>query len=256
MTEPAALSATYSDFKLIKTRSVISLSFEVPIEHADIVHQVLGIPVPGKEIGVGIARLRDKPVMTEAEYISDDIIFKPGAVVKVNKAKGEHGDYAAKLYKSYFMRNEEVCKALGTTDDFKAWIQRQESCISGKQDYTGMETGEMKCEESHVERVFAGSGKAIKADYHSVPLTHAEHQLRHQKGESELLKLADLHYCKESAKEWFETKAMQYREGWVHENLRKLFNAASLADIPPSDIQKWAEEKGLTKYLPKSDLTE
>ncbi len=31
MTEPAALSATYSDFKLIKTRSVISLSFDLAI---------------------------------------------------------------------------------------------------------------------------------------------------------------------------------------------------------------------------------
>lgn len=241
MTHPAALQATYSDFKLIKTRSVISLSFEAPIEHAGIVHDVLGIPVPGKEIGVGIARLNnDASIMREIEEK-----MKPSS-------KAPYGEYAAKLYKSYFMRNEKVCAALGTVEQFKAWIQKQESCISGKQDYIGMESGEMRCEESHVERVAAGHGKSIKAPYHSVPLTHDEHQLRHQKGEAFLFDRRHIMIgSPEMAKNWFDKKAMEYREKWVHERLLAELGYQHLNECPPTAIRAFAEEHDLTAFLPQ-----
>lgn len=54
----SAFSATYSDFKLIKTRGVVSISFEVPVEQAQTVLDVLGgMPVAASEVWCAIARL-------------------------------------------------------------------------------------------------------------------------------------------------------------------------------------------------------
>jgi len=59
----AAFRGTYADFKLIKTRGVVSISFEVPVEQAQTVLDVLGgMPVAASEVWCGIARLQ-KEVM-------------------------------------------------------------------------------------------------------------------------------------------------------------------------------------------------
>jgi hypothetical protein len=51
-----AFQATYSDFKLVKTRKVVQIVLEVPVEHANIVLDVLGgMPDPSKESWVGVA---------------------------------------------------------------------------------------------------------------------------------------------------------------------------------------------------------
>lgn len=72
MSEPAAFHATFSDWKLIRTRKVVQLVFEVAVEEADHAYQVLGgMPHPGETIWCGIARLDasafevKKPVNTE-----------------------------------------------------------------------------------------------------------------------------------------------------------------------------------------------
>lgn len=54
----AAFDATYSDWKLIRSRKVVQLVLEVPIEAADKAYQVLGgMPNPAGEIWVAVARL-------------------------------------------------------------------------------------------------------------------------------------------------------------------------------------------------------
>lgn len=58
MSEQAAFRAAYSDFKLVKTRSVVQIIFEVPLEQADLAYRVIGgMPVPGAERWCAIARL-------------------------------------------------------------------------------------------------------------------------------------------------------------------------------------------------------
>jgi hypothetical protein len=52
-----AILGTYSDFKLVKTRSVVQVVIEVPIERAKEVTDLLGMPMPGEEIPIGFARL-------------------------------------------------------------------------------------------------------------------------------------------------------------------------------------------------------
>lgn len=61
MTKPAAFSAVYSDWKLIKTRGVVSISFEVPLEAAGHAYNVLhGMPNFAEELRFAIARLNDE----------------------------------------------------------------------------------------------------------------------------------------------------------------------------------------------------
>lgn len=55
--------ACYADWKLIKTRSCIQIVLEIPIEKADEAYQVLGgMPLPGKEFWVAVARLNSDAV--------------------------------------------------------------------------------------------------------------------------------------------------------------------------------------------------
>jgi len=63
-----AFRATYSDWKLIKTRGVVQVIFEVPLADADAAYDVLGgMPVHGKERWFGIAALKSTAEETAAK---------------------------------------------------------------------------------------------------------------------------------------------------------------------------------------------
>lgn len=57
MTAPAAIRATYADFKHVKTRGVLQIVCEVPIAAAQHALDVLGVPDPATERWVAIALL-------------------------------------------------------------------------------------------------------------------------------------------------------------------------------------------------------
>jgi hypothetical protein len=53
-----AFKATYSDWKLVKTRQVVQIVFEVPLAEADSAYELLGgMPAPASERWFGIAAL-------------------------------------------------------------------------------------------------------------------------------------------------------------------------------------------------------
>jgi hypothetical protein len=59
MNAPAAFRACYSDWKLIRTRKVVQIVLEVPIEEADAAYQVLGgMPNPAESFWCAVARLK------------------------------------------------------------------------------------------------------------------------------------------------------------------------------------------------------
>jgi hypothetical protein len=59
MNTPAAFKATYSDWKLVKTRGVVQVIFEVPLADSDTAYEILGgMPDASKERWFGIAALR------------------------------------------------------------------------------------------------------------------------------------------------------------------------------------------------------
>lgn len=57
----AVIDGTYSDFKLVKTRSVFQMVIEGPIERAAEAIAMFGVPQPGQEIHVAVARLQASP---------------------------------------------------------------------------------------------------------------------------------------------------------------------------------------------------
>jgi len=59
VTKPAAFRGTYSDWRLVKTRAVVQVIFEVPLADADAAYEVLGgMPVHGNERWFGIAAIK------------------------------------------------------------------------------------------------------------------------------------------------------------------------------------------------------
>ena len=58
MTDHAIIAGSFSDFRIIKTRSTAQLIIEIPIEHADeALERLGGVPQSGKEKPVAVARL-------------------------------------------------------------------------------------------------------------------------------------------------------------------------------------------------------
>jgi hypothetical protein len=57
MSTPTAIRATFSQYAMVKTRGVLVLHMEVPLEKQAEVFAVLGYPLPGEEVWCGIARL-------------------------------------------------------------------------------------------------------------------------------------------------------------------------------------------------------
>ena len=67
MKQPAAFRGTYADWRLVKTRAVIQVIFEVPLADADAAYDVLGgMPDSSKERWFGIAALQ-APKLQEPE---------------------------------------------------------------------------------------------------------------------------------------------------------------------------------------------
>ncbi|MET4210487.1 hypothetical protein [Bradyrhizobium sp. LA2.1] len=61
-----AFKGTYADWKLIKSRSVVQIIFEVPLHEADAAYEVLGgMPAPATERWFGIAALAPKPAQPQ-----------------------------------------------------------------------------------------------------------------------------------------------------------------------------------------------
>ena len=55
---PTAFKATYSDWKLVKTRGVVQIVFEVPLAEADAAYELLGgMPIVANERWFGIAAI-------------------------------------------------------------------------------------------------------------------------------------------------------------------------------------------------------
>lgn len=63
----AAFSATFADWKLVKTRACVQIIFEVPVEKADEAYKILGgMPVAATESWFAIARLNESAVVADA----------------------------------------------------------------------------------------------------------------------------------------------------------------------------------------------
>lgn len=72
----AVITGTYSDFKLVKTRSVAQIVIEVPIEKAQEAIALFGVPQPGAEVPVAVARLvnvQERPALPKPKKHWDEM---------------------------------------------------------------------------------------------------------------------------------------------------------------------------------------
>jgi len=176
----------------------------------------------------------------EMVEVAARLIDNSGEYVPPSKKdeSGRHGKFWYGLIRHGVFNAPPVLEAIGTDAEFQEWIRRQPSCISGDQDWIdGL--GEGRCECAHVRRVGEGSGTAIKPPYFAVPLTHREHAIQHQHGESAL-----------EATEYFEKKATHYRTEWASKKLAESFGYESRKECPPETVLMWAENADLLRNFP------
>ena len=130
MTEPAAIRATYSDFKLVRTRKVAQLVFEVPIEGAEAIVNTLGLPRSDTDLWVAIARLQDVP---EEPKVADPMVREAGMLAKdprfrkwVAECVGD-GQMCGEADAAEFIRHHcgiESRRELATNPDARAkWVK-------------------------------------------------------------------------------------------------------------------------------------
>lgn len=79
--KPAAIAATFVDFKNVKTRGVLQLIFEIPIHGAKDALDMLDMPDAGKERWFGIAALAKEVKAVESQPVLD----KPQAGTQFGK---------------------------------------------------------------------------------------------------------------------------------------------------------------------------
>ena len=66
--KPAVFRASYSDWKLIRTRKCLQIVFEVPIEESNLAYEVLGgMPNPAAECWCAIARLHPETLLQQEQ---------------------------------------------------------------------------------------------------------------------------------------------------------------------------------------------
>ena len=123
MTEPAAFRATYSDWKLIRTRKCVQLVFEVPIEESNKAYEVLGgMPNPASEIWCAVARLvnsaEEKPAHKPPPSAIPD---------KAGAARNKLAQRAALLCKDpvfhRFLEETQFCSIPVTEVEATGWLR-------------------------------------------------------------------------------------------------------------------------------------
>src|SRR6185437_15843130 len=113
----AAIRACFAEWRMVKTRKVLTLCFEVPLEQQAEVLTILGAPMPDAEIWCGIARLNEGPA-----------------------TKSDRADAAKLRYAAQSPQEQAVTRAamLPKNPMFREWLT----------EYTGWLSGEMTEEEA------------------------------------------------------------------------------------------------------------
>jgi hypothetical protein len=89
----AAIKACFADWRPVKSRSVLQLVLEVPVEQTEHILKTLGAPIPGTETWVGVALL--SPEVSKVEPASIKPGESPSRAAGAPGAPPQHGTGAA-----------------------------------------------------------------------------------------------------------------------------------------------------------------
>lgn len=68
MTDARAISGEFADLKIVKTRSIVQIIIEAPIEEGESIVKLFGFPQPGNPVRLAVARLIDSSVAQLVEH--------------------------------------------------------------------------------------------------------------------------------------------------------------------------------------------
>lgn len=200
-----------------------SLRIQVDLAPADAIGAFTRFGTPGSAIAV--ARLADAVAVEQS---------RPTA----GAHQSLYGQFAKDLKLSGFFRTPAVWEAIGTDAQYLAWVKLQPSALSGKfSEYH--DNGDKYCIPAHVRRVEHGAGTGIKPPYSAIPLTNDEHQQAHQEGDNSI-----------GSNPWWEKKRIKYVQDWAWQALKEQLFYDSWSMVPPTELAKWANDKGVYRYLP------
>lgn len=120
MNTPAAFRATYSDWRLVKTRGVVQVIFEVPLADSDNAYEILGgMPQHGNERWFGIAAIR----ATTAESIIDAPDAKTKEQWKDCAPSKQAGIRCSEPLFWAYLREEHAANPCATSDDAASFVR-------------------------------------------------------------------------------------------------------------------------------------
>ena len=96
----------------------------------------------------------------------------------------------------------ELARRRGTDSDYLDWVRTMPSCVTDS--YGEWVDGIGRNEACHVRRSH-NSGTSIKPEYSAIPMTHDEHALQHQRGESVF-----------GAPEWYDEQVVHHLVLWIN----------------------------------------
>lgn len=95
-------------------------------------------------------------------------------------------------------------KRRGTDEEYREWIRRQKSALSGQWGLWLCDVGEGRCEACHY-RTAKNSGVGMKPEYSCIPLTAQEHRRQHQVGQFKFM-----------SRDWWEEQVEKYLIRWIN----------------------------------------
>lgn len=176
---------------------------------------------------------------------SQDVLVTPSSVsgpygVLVSESPADesqnYGHYYTSLYRSGWFNALVVAKVVGSDEQYQEYCRSLPSAVSGE--FSEYIDGTGRSIYAHVRRA-GQSGTAHKPEYSGIPLTHAEHELQHQKGESAIAPPA-----------WWEKQVTKYRTAWIKERIQGALYVSSLAEVPPEAFARWCQSHGIYHTLP------
>lgn len=123
----AAIMGSFTEYRMVKTRSTFQLIIEIPIEQQAQAFAALGYPIPGTDIPVAVARM-NSPAGKSHQPNMKGVISADGYTVPNQKPSiPPAGELQRQRYASMSPAEQAVTRAalLPKDERFRAWVDQQ-----------------------------------------------------------------------------------------------------------------------------------